>query len=176
MAANQVILGTYAPEDFIINISNEFFSHTIGGFADGTFVTVNRIIPPSTLYTGSDNTTARVVRGNKGSTINITLHQASESNDVLSQALAMDEQTKDGTWTFALLMKDATGRSRYFSPQAFIANTPDSTFGSEIDTREWVIQCVHLDTFNGGNGKFSDDAYRTLQGMGSDLDPRWEPA
>lgn len=176
MAAVQEILGTYSPEDLIITISNEFFSHSITGYADGTFVNVTRLVPPSTLYTGSDNTNARVVRANKGSTITITLHQASESNDILSQALIMDESTRDGTWCFNILVKDGTGRSLYFSPQAFIATNPEASFGAEIGTRAWDIQCVSLSNFAGGNGKLTDDAYRTLQSMGVTVDPRWAPA
>jgi hypothetical protein len=176
MAAVQEILGTYSPEDLIITISNAFFSHSITGYADGTFVNVTRLVPPSTLYTGSDNTNARVVRANKGSTITITLHQASESNDILSQALIMDESTRDGTWCFNILVKDGTGRSLYFSPQAFIATNPEASFGAEIGTRAWDIQCVSLSNYTGGNGKLTDDAYRTLQSMGVTVDPRWAPA
>ncbi len=176
MSAVQEILGTYSPEDLIITISNSFFSHSITGYADGTFVNITRQVPPSTLYTGSDNTNARVVRANKGSTIKITLHQASESNDILSQALIMDESTRDGTWCFNILVKDGTGRSLYFSPQAFIANNPEATFAAEITSREWDIQCVALSNFAGGNGKLTDDAYRTLQSMGATVDPRWAPA
>lgn len=176
MSSTQEILGTYSPEDLIITISNQFFSHSITGYADGTFVNVARQVPPSTLYTGSDNTNARVVRANKGSTVKVTLHQASESNDILSQALIMDENTRDGTWCFNILIKDGTGRSLYFSPQAFIANNPEATFGAEITAREWDIQCVSLTNFAGGNGKLTDDAYRTLQSMGVTVDPRWAPA
>lgn len=175
MAVQQQILGSYAPEDLIIILQNEFFTHSVSGFAEGTFVNVSRIVPPSTLYTGSDNTAVRVVRSNKGSNIALTLHQGSESNDVLSQALIMDEQTKDGTWLFSVLIKDGTGRSLFHSPKAFIANTPNTTFGSEIDTREWTLHCITLDSFIGGNGQLSDDAYRTLQGMGATPDPRWAP-
>lgn len=175
MAATQEILGTYSPEDVIVILSNEFFSHSITGYADGTFISIEREVPASTLYSGSDNTNARVVRANKGSTINLTLHQASESNDILSQALIMDEQTRDGTWCFSVLVKDGTGRSVYFSPQAFIATNPTTTFGSEIETREWGIQCVSLSNFNGGNGKLTDDTYRVLQSMGATVDPRWAP-
>lgn len=175
MAAVQEILGSYSPEDVIVILSNEFFSHSITGYADGTFINISRQVPPSTLYSGSDNTNARVIRANKGSTVALTLHQAAESNDILSQALIMDEATRDGSWCFSLLIKDGTGRSLYYSPQAFVSNSPDASFGSEIDTREWTLQCVSLSNYVGGNGKLTADTYGTLQSMGATVDPRWAP-
>src|SRR3972149_8642547 len=130
MASVSEILSTYSPEDVVVVIANGEFSHVINGYADGTFVNITREVPASTLYVGSDLSNARVVRANKASTVTLSLHQASESNDALSQLLTNDEISRDNTWLFSLTIKDNTGRSLYFSPQAFISQEPDRMFST----------------------------------------------
>lgn len=175
MATVSEILATYSPEDVCVVISNSSFYHVINGTADGTFINISREVPASTLYVGSDLTTARVIRGNKASTVTLSLHHASESNDVLSALLSNDEQTRDNTWLFNLTIKDNTGRSLYFSPQAFISMEPDRSFSTAIDNRDWGIQCVALSGVTGGNGVLTADTNGVLGDLGITVDPRWQP-
>ena len=167
------ILGTYSPEDVTMIISNASFSHTVNGFTEGTFITVGREVPHATLYTGADLSNARVIRRNKGGTINVTLHQASVSNDVLSYLLQKDEESPMGDWLFAITIKDELGRSVFHSPVTFIAQPPEASFGTEITDRQWVLQAVSIDQIQGGNGKFSPDTSATLAGMGFVQEDRW---
>ncbi len=173
MANISEILASYSPEDMTIVIANDKFSHVINGYADGTFVSIAREVPASTLYVGSDLSNARVVRANKASTITLSLHQSSESTDVLSQLLANDEETRDDTWTFSVTVKDNIGRSLFFSPQAFIGNSPDATYSTSIENRDWMIQCVSLSNTQGGNGKLSSDTAATLTGLGATVADKW---
>lgn len=175
MAGVSEILASYSPEDMVIIIANDKFSHVINGYADGTFVSISREVPASSLYVGSDLSNARVVRANKASTITLSLHQASESTDVLSQLLANDEETRDDTWTFSVTVKDNIGRSLFFSPQAFISNSPDATYSTGIENRDWTIQCVSLSNNQGGNGRFSPDTLGTLEGIGGTINDKWRP-
>lgn len=175
MAAVSEILGSYSPEDVVIVIANDKFSHVMNGYADGTFVNITREVPASTLYVGSDLSNARVVRGNKASTVTVSLHQASESNDVMSWLLGNDERTRDGAWTFSVTIKDNTGRSLWFSPQAFISQEPDRAFSTSIENRDWGIQCVSLDGIAGGNGKYTPSTSATVQTLGGTVEPRWAP-
>lgn len=175
MASVSEILSSYSPEDVVIVIANSQFSHVVNGYADGTFINITREVPASTLYVGSDLSNARVVRGNKASTVTVSLHQASETNDVFSWVLSNDETTRDSTWTFSLTIKDNTGRSLWFSPQAFISQEPDRSFSTGIENRDWGIQCVSLDGIAGGNGKFTPSTAATVEALGGEIEPRWAP-
>lgn len=174
MAVSEV-LASYSPEDMTIVLANSQFSHVITGYADGTFVSITRETPASTLYIGSDLSNARVVRANKASSITLSLHQASSSTDVLSQLLANDEETRDETWLFSVTIKDNIGRSLFYSPQAFIGNSPDATYSTSIENRDWMIQCVSLTNMQGGNGKFDPDTAATITGIGGAVATKWQP-
>lgn len=167
------ILGTYSPEDVSVVVSNGFMSHTINGFSEGTLLSVTREVPHATLYTGADLSNARVVRRNKGGTITLTLHQASESNDVLTYLLQKDEENPLGEWLFAVTIKDELGRSVFHSPVCFISAPPEASFGTELSDRPWVIQAVSIEQVQGGNGKFSPDTAATLSDMGFPQEDRW---
>lgn len=174
MAGTSEILGTYSPENIVIVLSNSKMSHTVSGYADGTFLSISRQAPHATLYTGADLSNARVVRGNKGATVSLTLHQAGESNDVLSALLAADEESRDGTDCFSVTIKDTIGRSMYYSPVAFLGNNPDASFGVDIETREWQLHCVSLTQVTAGNGKVTPDGQEVLGALGVSVDTRWQ--
>jgi len=167
------ILGSYSPESVTVVLGNSNFSHVVNGFIEGSFISVTRENPHATLYTGADLSNARVIRRNKGGTININLHQASESNDVLSYLLQKDEEDASGTWLFSVTIKDELGRSTFHSPVCFISTPPDASFSTDLSDRGWVIQCVSIDQVQGGNGKFSPDTAATLTEMGFPQEDRW---
>jgi Protein of unknown function (DUF3277) len=168
------ILGSYSPENVTVVINHSDFSHIIGGFVEGAFVSVSRENPHATLYTGADLSNARVIRRNKGGTISVSLHQASESNDVLSYLLQKDEENADGTWLFGMTIKDELGRSVFHSPVCFISNPPEASFGTDLGDRTWVIQAVSIDQVQGGNGKLSPDTVATLTELGFAPEDRWK--
>lgn len=167
------ILGSYSPENVTVILSGSQFSHSVGGFVEGGFISVSRENPHATLYTGADLSNARVIRRNKGGTITITLHQASESNDVLSYLLQKDEEDASGTWLFSVTIKDELGRSVFYSPVCFINNPPEASFGTDLGDRSWVIQAVSIDQVQGGNGKFSPDTAATLTELGFAPEAKW---
>lgn len=167
-------LGTYSPEDVVIMLSNDKISHTISGTADGTFISYEREIPRATLYTGADLTAARVLRRNKSGTITISLHQAAESNDVLSALAKADEESHNNDWLFAVTVKDMMGRTVLYAPQAFIGNDPAITYSQEIEVREWTIQVISVERHFGGNAKVSPENQETLSVLGYNLENKWK--
>lgn len=177
MAANN-ILATYSPESVVIIISNNTsggagFTHTVSGYADGDFINIVRTIPHATLYTGADASNARVVRAVKNCEVTLTLHQASESNDVFSQLLILDEESRNGRDVFQITIKDTSGRTVASSSAAFIGTSPDVGFGVELGTRDWVLQAINMSIFEGGNGKFTPPTLGTLTSLGNTPDDYW---
>lgn len=175
MAATKEILATYSPEDVVLILSNDKFSHFVSGYTEGVFISVTRTVPHATLQNGADGSNARVVRAVKNCDITLTLMGTSESNDVLSQLLVLDEGSRDGSDTFSLTIKDNTGRTVMSSPQAFIGSNPDIEFGVEVTDRQWTIHAIHLTTHAGGNGRLSPEAFESLTDLGYSADSRWQP-
>lgn len=175
--AAESLLGSFSPEDLVITLGLKGGgTHQVSGFADGTFVTISRTMPSSTLYTGADNTGARLVRKNRAASITLSLHQTGESNDVLSALLALDEQdsSPSGSGIFSIFIKDLNGRSLYHADQAFIGTQPDSTFGTEIGTRDWVLSAVRLNQTIAGNAQISPDTVADLESLGVVTESRWQ--
>lgn len=171
--ATKEILATYSPEDVVVILQNSKFSHAISGYSEGGFLTVTRIVPHATLTNGADGSNARVVRAVKNCDVNLTLMQTSESNDVLTQLLSMDESTRDGSDVFSIYIKDNTGRTKMFSPAAFIGTNPENSYSEEINGREWVIHAINMEEHLGGNGRFTPDTQQTLTELGYTFEDRW---
>jgi len=171
MSAN--ILSTYFPEAVSIVLSNANFSHVVSGVAEGTFITVARETPATQLVIGGDMSAMRVRRKNRASTVTVTLMQGSDSNDVFSQILKNDEDAMNNDWLFSLTIRDGSGRTVMFSPQAYIANMPDISFGTEGDNRDWVIQCIDLDAHVGGGGLLAAATVSTLEDVGYEVPESW---
>lgn len=171
------ILGSYSPESVTVVLSNNKFTHTVSGFADGTFINITRTIPHATLYTGADASNVRVVRAVKNCEVTLTLHQSSESNDILSQLLIMDEDTRSGEDIFTMTIKDTSGRTVAQSDAVFIGTSPDVGFGVEVGERAWVLQAINMNIYEGGNGKFTTAGWETITSL-SDEAPNdvWNPA
>lgn len=167
------ILATYSPESVHVVISNSKFSHVMSGYADGTFLNITRTIPHATLYTGADASNVRLVRNVKNCDVTLTLHQGSETNDVLSQLLALDEESRNGDDIFAITIKDMSGRTVASSNSAFIGTTPDVGFGTDVGTRDWILHAINLDIVVGGNGKLTAATFDSLVDLGVTPDAYW---
>ena len=172
MASQQ--LGNYSPEDVVMIIANDKFSHTITGMADGTFISYERSVDRATLYVGADLTAARVLRRNKAGTVGLTLHQSAESNDVLSMIAQLDEEAHDNSMLFSVTIKDMLGRSVFFASQAFIGNDPTTTYSTDLETRDWTITVIDVDRHTGGNAKVDPETQATLQSLGYTVEDKWK--
>ena len=168
-------LGTFAPEDVVIVISHPQFTHIVSGYADGTFVNVERNMESSTLYQGADNSGGRILRSNKSGTITLTLHQFSATNDVLSEVYRNDIEARDNTWLLNITIIDGSGRSAFYARQAFIGNLPSTGFGNEIENRDWVLQAVELNQYIGGNAVLPPDVVATIESLGGTIAAKWLP-
>lgn len=138
---------TYDPKEVIITIGGVPMS----GFSDGTFLEVVRTEPTWNMVVGADGFVTRGKTNNLSGLVTLTLKQSSPSNDVLSGFMALDELTNSGI--IPVLIKDLSGNSTYFSGQGWVMQYANSTFGKDINDREWSIQLATLDLFVGSNAE-----------------------
>lgn len=139
------MLRTYDPKEVAVIINGQ----TLSGFADGTFVTVERDEDSWSLSIGTDGEGARAKSNNKSGTITVTLQQTSDSNKILSDLALADELTSTGT--FPVLIKDASGYSIHSAEIAWIQKPATAEYAREAGNREWVIRTHELYTYSGGN-------------------------
>ncbi len=126
-----------------------FLGTPIIGYADDTFVEVERNEDAFTLHVGSDGETARSRSQNRSGTITFTLMQTSPSNDVLSAAAAADERT--GTGIGPCFIKDNGGRSLVNAPNTWVRKLPTMGFAKQAGTRSWTLESDNIDALVGGN-------------------------
>jgi hypothetical protein len=166
-------LGTYSSDDLIVVLTVQDITHSASGFAEGTMVSVEKSTPSSTLILNGDAGGGRVFRKTSDGMITLTLNQWSSTNDVLSWIHKRDGETRDNTWLFNLVIKDGTGRSAHFARQCFIENLPNSSFGTDLETREWVIRSADMEHFVGGNSKLPASVISTIESIGGTVEDRW---
>lgn len=136
---------TYDPSEISVIVGGAIIS----GFADGTFVSIDRSEDAYTYVGGADGLGTRVKNANRDGTITITLQQSSDSNDFLSGLAAADEINNGGV--VPVLVQDNSGRSVYAAETAWVQKIPTSGYGKEADTREWVLRTDNLTMFVAGN-------------------------
>ncbi len=119
------------------------------GYADGTFINVERSSDAFATNVGADGEVSRTHSADKTGKITLTLQQTSDSNDFLSGLVNVDEITLLGQ--FPILLKDTNGRTLVESPCAWVDKVANSEFSNELTDREWVISLSEMIAFVGGN-------------------------
>lgn len=126
-----------------------FMGTLMRGYADGTFIEASRDEDSYTKVVGAAGDGLRIRTNNKGGKIKLTLLQTSLSNDVLSAAQQLDEQS--GTGHGALMVKDLNGNSLLIATEAWVMKPVDLKFGKDHQAREWTFDTIEMQVFAGGN-------------------------
>ena len=166
-------IGTYAPNqvDVIIFQESSGLSWRASGFMEDSIVSVEPSAATFTRYKGADNTGARIYNADDGGKVTMSLQQISITNDVLEGLFANDRASRNGL--FGIMVKDKSGRTSFFSEEAYIAQRPTASFSNSMQAREWIIECDHMVSFVGGNAPISAAAKAALEQLGVQLDPKW---
>jgi len=168
-----ILIGNYSPEEVTIVISAAGASEQITGFADGTFISATRLVVASEPYIGSDITGGRVKRRNRSMNVTITLHQYAASNTFLQALQRADEEDGGNRYVASCTIKDNSGQTLFFSNQTIIATTPDVTFSSTTETRDWTLFMFNTDNQIGGNTLISDSTVQAIETLGGEVDAKW---
>lgn len=140
---------TYDPKQCLVLVGGVPMS----GFADGTFVSVERTSDTFTKVSGADGIVSRAKTNDRSGTLTLTLAQTSPANDVLSGFAIADELLNSGV--IPVMVKDISGRSIYVSAFGWVKKPPTGEFAKEISDREWALDLADLDVFTGGNADIS---------------------
>ena len=171
---SDILIGNYSPESLIVTMSKGGFTHQLTGFADGSFLTVTRMVPASTPYIGADLTGGRTKRKNRSCTASFTLHQYAASNKVLQDLQRADEEDDGNAWVFNFLIRDTSGQTSIFSSQTIIQTTPDVSFGTDTETRVWEFFMFNADIQIGGNAPLSAAEQAAVSAVGGVTEDRWK--
>lgn len=137
-------LKTFDPKSIVLTVGGAI----IGGFADGTFVTVERQEDAYTTTVGADGEVTRVKSNNKLTNVTITLAQTSDSNSILSGFAILDEKSNSGV--VPVLLKEAGADTIVAGGRGWIQKLPNIEYSKEITTREWIIVLAESEMFVGG--------------------------
>lgn len=147
--ANSFTVQTYSPKDVIL---------TIGGYqlVGWQSINISRSVKGFSVIRGIRGKNTRVPNVDTSATINISLLQTAQGNDVLSRIHELD--LEQGTARIALLLKDRSGRSVLSSDEAFITGYPNAAFSGQFEYRNWEIFCQTTKGYVvGGNARPSTD-------------------
>ena len=169
-------IGNYSPDDFSIVLSKGDFVHKITGFADGTFISMERLVPTSEPYQGvGDNAMARTKRRINSMNVTVSLHSASPSNYVLQKlqdADAADPMSNE--WVFNCTIKDLSGQTVLSTANAIIMAPATAAYSTTIETRDWGIFMFGSNLQIGGNMLMSEQEVSAIEALGYEVDERWK--
>lgn len=139
------VMRTYIPSE----VKTTFRGVEITGYAEGTFIEVERDEDGFMKYVGSGGDVCRTQNLNRSGKVTITLMMSASSNDVLSASYDLDD--RDGNAFGPFSMKDLNGTTRVHSAEAWISKLPKVERGKEHATVQWVLECADLEIVVGGN-------------------------
>ena len=136
---------TYDPAKIIVTFGPVIFT----GYADGTFISVERNGNLFDKVRGADGGVDRVNRNAFDFGVTATLKQTSPTNDALSALVVADSLSNAGI--LPLMVKDLLGNTLFAAPQAWIAKEPTMENGKDLGNREWLFETGPAANFIGGN-------------------------
>ena len=136
---------TYDPGKHFAN----FAGFPISGYADTTFIEVERSSEAFTKSVGAGGEVCRVRNRDRSATIKFTLMASSPVNDILSAIAIADEA--NGSGIGVLSIRDSQGTTVLLAGNAWIKKMPKVDFAKELPNRDWELECAVLDIFVGGD-------------------------
>jgi hypothetical protein len=141
-------IASYTPEE--VNVLLAGFI-PIKGFADGTFISITKDVMPFSSRRTADGTVSRAYHNDQTYTLALTLHSASEFNDIMTKLWQLDEISQVGK--FPILIKDNSGTDLFFSTTTWIETIPEIVKSTAIDNRTWIMRSSQAVINIGGNAE-----------------------
>lgn len=114
----------------------------LDGYADGTFITVERNEDSASYQRGAQGGGTRVLTSDRSGRVTMTLQQTSPSNAVLdAQRIAMEI---GNVGIFSFLGKDNLGGDRWAAATAWVVKPATLEYANELSNREWIVETDEL--------------------------------
>jgi hypothetical protein len=126
---------TYDPKKVLISLG----SHSVSGYSDGTFVSIEPNGDGITKKVGCDGEIVRSIDPDQSATVTLTVLQTSATVAFCQQMYNRDRTTGEGT--FPILIKDMKGGLIFAAQEAWVVNAPTREFAKEDSDREIEIAC-----------------------------------
>ena len=139
------LVRTFDPKQVIVT----FGAHIVSGYAEGTFISIERNGDGFEKSRGADGSIDRINKNAFDYSVTLTIKQTALSNGVLSALFSADQLSNNGV--LPLSVKDLSGNSVFVAPQAWIMNDPSDEYGDTLASREWKFDTGIASKFSGGN-------------------------
>lgn len=138
---------TYDPS----HVSMFFGVIEMQGFAQDAAITVEHDEDDWSLVIGVDGEGTRSKTSNRSATITVALMQSSVTNDLLSAARILDNDTPGGSGALPLIIKDNSGTTKFTAESCWIQKGPTAELNREATTREWTFRTDNVVAIHGSN-------------------------
>lgn len=125
---------TYSSRQVMIAFGN----HSVSGYADDSFVTIEAKGDGVMSKTGCDGEIARAIDPNDQYSIKVVVLQTSPTNKFLQDKYTLDKKTGNGT--FPVLIKDLKGGTLFSCDEAWVTKPASRVYGKDTNNREWTIE------------------------------------
>lgn len=142
MASNRTT--SHNLDDWILVLGGQ----RITGFGDGDAIKITMLSDAWTDKAGADGEVMRSKTNDRRATLEVAVTQGSLAMAQLNALFAADEMT--GAGSFALLLVDKRGTSRFSAADCWIVKSPDRTIGKEAADVTWMLRAGHLVATHGG--------------------------
>ena len=134
---------TYDPTSVFIAINGL----PLDGWADGSFITIERDEPAFTTQVGADGEVSRSKNVGNTATAKISLHQTSKANQILWEMYQADRLSGGGIGAF--MMREAG--NIVLAAECWVEQVPTVEYAKEGGPREWTIKLANAEFTIVGN-------------------------
>lgn len=132
---------TYSPKNMVITVAGR----QVTGFGDTDMVTISLDEAKFVKYVSVDGEVSRSHNVADTGRFVFTLNQNSSANELFSGLLTADTFDASGNLVFPVAVRDENSNGTfYLGTDCWIEGMPESSFGKEIGTREWVIEAKKI--------------------------------
>jgi hypothetical protein len=143
------MVNTYSPKRLVVQVQGQ----QLTGFSDSDMVTISLDEEKFAKYISVDGQVSRSFNVANSGKFVISLNQTSKANQILSTLLSADVADNTGKLTFQMSVRDMNSPLTFYTGvDCWVSGMPESSFGKEIETREWTIEASSIIYNISGNG------------------------